>query len=331
MMFKKAIGFVCSFSLTLFSVTANAGNIYAINSDNDAIESINTSDGTKTTVESLTFYSQGQVVFDATANDGYIFDGAADRLIKYDFAANSSTNVTIDSNGDQIQSVFGIKDDGTLVVLTDDFSEDKTEARRFGLLTNTGVLTRTGVPLVNGSAYPQGNQLYDNINNKIYTISNDTSKVLSVLDLDAGQANSFSTNASSLIAFAADENKVYAAITGTGNPTILVTDLSNGTESTLTTTLPPGGYDNFTSSGFVDIANDELSVFVGGSGVNGIAVYSTVDGSFKRVISTSGTGRFVSTSIIRSVASGSATLSDDIESEISALVKLGVASVGTQL
>ena len=326
-MATKFIVNILFFSINiLIANLAISGTIYAINSDNDALEQFDTGDGNSTTLESLSFYSQGQTVFDPETNKAYIFDGNNDRVIEYNFTTNTSANIAVSSNGDQIQSLIGFDANGDLIVTTDDYGEDKSTAKRFGKLTLTGTLTRIGAPLVSGSAYPQGNQLYDSINNKIYTISNDSSKVFSILDLNTNTASSFSTAGSSLVAFSADNNIAYSVVTGTEDPKVLSLNLSSGTETTLTSTRPTG-YDNFASSGYVDIANEELAIFVGGSGVSGVAIYSTVDGSFKRVISTSGTGRFVSMGTIKSVESGVEEFSEDITSTVGDFIKIGAGEL----
>jgi len=308
--------------ISIFAFRTFAGLSYAINSDNDALISFNSSNGSSETIESLNFYSQGQVAYDVNNNKSFIFDSNNDRVVVYDFTANSSSYINIDNNADQVLSIFGFDDNGNLIAITDDFNESKTIAKRFATISTDGTLTRIGSPLVESSAYPQGNQLYDSVNNKIYTISNDSSAVFSILDLNTNEATSFSTSASTLAGFSPVNNSAYSIITGTDNPSILVTNLSTGDESVLTTTLPDG-YDNFASSAYVDISNDEISIFVGGRGVTGVATYSTVDGSFQRVISTTGTGRFVNTVLLKNVEEGSETLSEDIASELSEIIKLG--------
>ena len=308
--------------ISIFAFRTFAGLSYAINSDNDALISFNSSNGSSETIESLNFYSQGQVAYDVNNNKSFIFDSNNDRVVVYDFTANSSSYINIDNNADQVLSIFGFDDNGNLIAKTDDFNESKTIAKRFATISTDGTLTRIGSPLVESSAYPQGNQLYDSVNNKIYTISNDSSAVFSILDLNTNEATSFSTSASTLAGFSPVNNSAYSIITGTDNPSILVTNLSTGDESVLTTTLPDG-YDNFASSAYVDISNDEISIFVGGRGVTGVATYSTVDGSFQRVISTTGTGRFVNTVLLKNVEEGSETLSEDIASELSEIIKLG--------
>lgn len=308
--------------ISIFAFRTFAGLSYAINSDNDALISFNSSNGSSETIESLNFYSQGQVAYDVNNNKSFIFDSNNDRVVVYDFTANSSSYINIDNNADQVLSIFGFDDNGNLIAITDDFNESKTIAKRFATISTDGALTRIGSPLVESSAYPQGNQLYDSVNNKIYTISNDSSAVFSILDLNTNEATSFSTSASTLAGFSPVNNSAYSIITGTDNPSILVTNLSTGEESVLTTTLPDG-YDNFASSAYVDISNDEISIFVGGRGVTGVATYSTVDGSFQRVILTTGTGRFVNTVLLKNVEEGLETLSEDIASELSEIIKLG--------
>ena len=69
----------------------------------------------------------------------------------------------------------------------------KIHAKRFATIDKTsGALSRVGSALVTGSAYPKGNQFYSQVTNKIYTISNDSNSLLSIVDLTTNtHANCF--------------------------------------------------------------------------------------------------------------------------------------------
>ena len=73
-MYKKLLWFFAFLFLNLsFLLSPSlADDIFVINSDNDALESINTTSGSSSDIETLNFYSQGQVAFDQINNNAYI-------------------------------------------------------------------------------------------------------------------------------------------------------------------------------------------------------------------------------------------------------------------
>ena len=202
--------------------------------------------------------------------------------------------------------------------------EDKSTSKRFATINKTsGALSRVGSALVTGSAFPQGNQFYSQVTNKIYTISGDSTSLLSILDLTTNTSSSISSSATTLLGFADDENVIFAANT-TGDPhRILKIDVDAGTETTFVS-APPTGYDSL-GSAYINIADNELIVNLGKSGGDGIAVYNLTTGVLKQTFDTTGIGqgRWVNSSFIKKVDSGTETLATNIESQITNLVKLG--------
>jgi len=102
---------------------------------------------------------------------------------------------------------------------------------------------------------------------------------------------------------------------------------TTGEEEVLALGVPDGGYDNF-ARGYVDLANSRIVMMLGGrAGVgftgSGIATYSLTDGSLITSYQTTGQGRFVVTSLLKNVDTGKETLSDDINGELTTLIKTG--------
>ncbi len=145
----------------LMSTAANSEIIYGINANNTAVISFDTSNGDTEVVKSLSFYSQGQVVYNPISDNIYILDGGTKKIKDYDLQNNSTADITISNDTDQVQSLIGYKKNGTLLVKTDDFGESASVAKRFATISTDGNLTRAGSPLMTGSEYPQGSAHYN--------------------------------------------------------------------------------------------------------------------------------------------------------------------------
>ena len=311
------------------SIALDLNTIFAINSDNDALVAIDVSAQTTTTISNLNFYAQGEAVYNTASGRISLLDPSANprTIYTYDINTSTSSNVNITNNDDKVQSLFGINTSQTFYVKTDAFDgESDASAKRFATVDADGSLTRIGGVMPNGSIYPQGTQLFDEERNRLLSVTNDQSKVLMEMDLDTGTTSTYNTTASTLVGFDLEGN-VIGLITGTENPSILKINTTTGEEEVLALGVPDGGYDNF-ARGYVDLANSRIVMMLGGrAGVgftgSGIATYSLTDGSLITSYQTTGQGRFVVTSLLKNVDTGKETLSDDINGELTTLIKTG--------
>jgi autotransporter-associated beta strand protein len=260
-----------------------------------------------------------------------MFDGGNDKIITYNLKNNSISNILISASADQVTSVFGYKEDGTLIVKTDDFSETAASAKRFATVTPNGDLTRVGSPLVGGSEYPQGNAYYDETKDTIYTISNNSTKRFSTLNLLSNTPTGVSLIADSIEGLSADGKYVYAIDSSSTPQRIIKIDLENST-STIFAANPPSGYDAL-GSAHIDASSNTLTVILGKSGGNGVATYDLSTGLLKNTIDTTLTsagnkiGRFVNSSLTYDVATGTKIVSKNINSNIAKIIKVGAGNL----
>lgn len=306
-------------------------SIYIIAQGNDSIQRIDLDGETATTVKELDFYSQGEAVYDSIGGSLYLLNPSVSpkKVISYDLTAGTSDELSIANDDGPVLSLFGINSEANVFVLTDrfeDLGETYAEAKRFAKVDTEGALTRLGTTLPTGSIFPQGRQLYNELNNTVYTIANDQSKKLIAMNLADNSVESASTTASTLVGFTADGN-IIGLVTGTDDPKILSINLETGEETTLVSGVPTGGYDNF-ARGYVDLANDRVVMMLGGQATDsfsgsGIATYSLSTGELIKAYETEGQGRFVVTSLLKKVDSGTEIFDDDIEASLAVLVKLG--------
>ena len=322
---QSAFGTGSGSSDTPSAVASNV--IYGINADNTGLISFDSSTGETQSVQRFSFYSQGQAPYDVLQDKIFLFDSNNDEIIGYDVGAKSTSSTTILNDANQVQSVFGIMVDGTFIAKTDDFSEADSTAQRFAKISGEGALSRIGTPLVTGSEYPQGNAHYIEISNSIYTISNNSTQKLSILDLNTNAASGFVSAVTSLDGLSADGEIIYGRDTVSNPQQILKVDTTTETTSVLVAS-PPSGYDSL-GTAYVNDRAKELTVILGKAGGSGVATYDLTTGNLKKLTDTSSMsqasriGRFVNTTLAVNVSSGEVSLSENIESSIGSILKLG--------